>query len=1088
MSIFKDTFRPFVVRQINTRQNLLAEEKRPVDFNYYVSGKVPWIRMTSFVDYGEPGKETSDLAKKYVLMGGTLYHKKIEDKDGNVADAFYTRAGIGGRGGAYASELGNLQYGIRPMPGITGLRTKSLGAYGSLTETTIKFIAWDKKQMDELSILFLRPGYKVLVEWGWSAYLETNKHVVDDSYRSKTTSKNLYDSAKSYRVVPSSFNTINCFDAGLDQDIIYEKIDELRYRYCGNYDANLGSIKNFDFTLMPNGSFECTTVLISMADVIDTIRMNDTIGIKIPEEVSTTQTTDNTNVDGSIPGPEIKSQFELLMDEYCKLSGTYTRSNSKVIKAIDSKIPSNKLAFIDPYVYKYKEGFLGSFTDPNAQTLSGFANELNRFDQPTAISKNGQLDKRSYNYIQFGYFLHILNTYKNLFITGKDGQKVIDIEIPSSPLDPNSISNGLCQASFNSISIDPSVCLIRNSKATLFTDPEGTPGYRPQIFKTENFGNTTGNLIATSDPNIKEYLYGDTNFGTIANIYVNVQEIVSLYKQQSLANNGYVYVGQLISEILSKVSYSLGSVNDFDKFIRDNKVVIIDKHYTELPQDSSYNSKFKINVAGNNTIVRKHTIQSKIFPSQASMIAIAAQDRENIASVQTSTYNYLNKGLKDRLFGEVTNQSDDQLVDPVEAKKSVLRNLLSLIEFVNEYVMKSRVQEQYYVSTITSLNGYLNTLLVEIENGTNYKAIVPITADLTVDGISGLTIGQIFTLDKRVLPKDYESKSVGFIVTGISNEISTTSWLTSINTQMCLLDQEERQITALENAAEILRDLKEQSRKDVADTMRSIMYYKILAAIYIDVLRENIKLKNIDGDLELKQNRTIYSKTAVQESGGSEITFGDLLTEFKNTYTRIYPKKTTTSIKEVTGTSNNGRNTVTTVSTVVTEERVGWNPTDIKKLKNSEIHKYDILENIIKNMFYYTDMKNSEVKNVFDSEMSKVRTAYAKYATPPDYTKIYDPVYQKLDEIELILRNPVSNLTNVVDYGSALLTNNNAPSLTNATGRVNIQEVYQRIYNDAIQNSRFNLIDAEKSIAKTTGAYLRAVPLISGYPYFSAKF
>ena len=139
MSIFKSTFKPFVVRQINARQNLLSEKERPVEFSKYVSAKSSWARMTSFVNYNG----SSDLAKKYILMGGTLYN--FNSETGKV----FMRSGVGGRGASYGGDIGTNQYGIRPMPGIAEITTRSLGAYGSLTEATVKFYAWDVKQLED---------------------------------------------------------------------------------------------------------------------------------------------------------------------------------------------------------------------------------------------------------------------------------------------------------------------------------------------------------------------------------------------------------------------------------------------------------------------------------------------------------------------------------------------------------------------------------------------------------------------------------------------------------------------------------------------------------------------------------------------------------------------------------------------------------------------------------------------------------------------------------------------------------------------------------------------------------------------------
>ena len=869
MSIFKSTLKPYVIRQINTRQNLLSEVNRPVDFAHYVSSKAPWIRMTSLVDYeGKP-----DLAKKYVLMGGTLYNRPGTDR-------YFTRSGVGGAGASYGGDLGTNQYGIRPMPGILSMKTRSLGAYGSLSEATIKFQAWDVKQLEDLSILFLRPGYKVVVEWGWSMYLDTS--VTGEGYRENATTNALKYAANNYKITNSSFNTIDCFAPTITQTGIYEQLDKLKHKYSGNYDGVLGSIKQFDYTLMPNGSYECTTVLISIGDTIDTIRMNDTIGGSIKESGTPTPETEQTE--------EFKSQFELLLDSYCKLNDDNPRSKNETIVAIDKLIQDNR-NYIDPFIYAYKDSFTANaesdYADNKLIKLAIGSSAYRESTGPKPVNSETLVDKRSYYYIQFAYLLHILNVFKNIF--AQRNQKLVDIEIPSDPKNTKSISNGLCQASFNSISIDPNSAIIRNSKAILFTDVYGNKGFKPEVFKTEA---KYYNGFKATDINPNEFLYDDTNFGTIGNVYINIKEAISLYKQQIVSNNGYVYVGKYISDILTKVSFSLGSINDFDKFVKDDKVVIIDKHYTELSSDSKYINKFKINVSGNNSIVRNHKIQSKIFPSQATMIAIAAQDRENISAIQTSTYNYLNKGLEDRLFGNKGNsKTEAEEPSDIAVKRNKLVSILKLIQFVNNYVMVNNSMGSYYSTNVGTMNGYLNTLLVEMEGGTDYKAIVPISVDLTTDGLSGLTIGEIFTVDKKVLPKDYESKAVGFIITGISNEVVTNGWTTSISSQMCLLDQDKRQILTRQKAEALLKELQGESENKKIENQTSAIYFNILAALVMDILMQKLVVKSMEGVVEIDSTkRPLYTKAAISEFANGLIDFNYVLKDLQTSYNEIYPK------------------------------------------------------------------------------------------------------------------------------------------------------------------------------------------------------
>jgi hypothetical protein len=649
--------------------------------------------------------------------------------------------------------------------------------------------------------------------------------------------------------------------------------------------------------------------------------MNDTVGISVgPRDIVkvTNPNIDEQSLD-TIDYSEIKSQFELLMDEYCTLSDDNPRANSENILAIDGVIKDADKPYIDTFIYKYKSGFSTSPANTllsgdqairagfqntliasqnlgrqkpavpsNASSLgTGVPNVNKDAEQASPVSQDNPGDKRSYYYIQFAYFLHILNVFKNVFASKE--QTLVDIEIPANPTKPDSISNGLCQASYNSISIDPNIAIIRNSRANLFTDIEGNKAFRPEIFKTETKA-VTGPV--TADNNLKEYLYGNTNFGQIGNIYINIKEIVSIYKQESMSNRGYVYLGKVINEVLSRAAFSLGSINDFDKFVKNNKIVIIDKHYTELPEESTYNSKFKINVSGNNSIVRSHKIESKIFPSQATMIAIAAQDRENVSAIQTSTYNYLNRGLKDRLFDKLSNTKKDITKNDSEiaAKRRKLSSILLLIQYVNNYVIVNKSIGTYYNSNIVAMNGYLNTLLVEMEGGTDYKAVVPISVNLTIDGLSGLTIGEIFTVDKKVLPRDYESKHIGFIVTGITNDIATNGWTTELSSQMCILDQEEKQKISKIKGEEVLKDILSEAENKKIENTTAVIYFNILAALVIDCLLNRYQVDGISGAIKVRTpSDPLYTKTAIQEFSNGLVDFDYVLKDLNIAYLKAFP-------------------------------------------------------------------------------------------------------------------------------------------------------------------------------------------------------
>jgi hypothetical protein len=166
MSIFKDTFIPEVQFQLDARQNSL--KKRDVTSIKYLNSRNAWIKMSSSVNVN--GK--SELANSYQLKGGIL------KSDGGL------KSGVGGTDNAYSNISPNIFLssderkhlrGLRPMPGINSIDIRSKSAYGSLREVVVKFQCWDIKQLEDLELLYMRPGYTVLIEWGWLPYLNLDE-------------------------------------------------------------------------------------------------------------------------------------------------------------------------------------------------------------------------------------------------------------------------------------------------------------------------------------------------------------------------------------------------------------------------------------------------------------------------------------------------------------------------------------------------------------------------------------------------------------------------------------------------------------------------------------------------------------------------------------------------------------------------------------------------------------------------------------------------------------------------------------------------------------------------------------------------
>jgi hypothetical protein len=187
--------------------------------------------MTSGVNYNG----NNDLAKQYVMQGGVLNGDNL-------------RFGLGSNGTYDVSSQSGVKnrLGIRPMPGITNVSVQSKSAYGSLQEATVSFIAWDIRQLEDLEVLYMRPGYTVLLEFGWS-------------YVNPIPRYNILDIAK---------------DTGVSLNEAFKELYQKISSSNGNYNALLGYVKNYNWSARDDGGYDCTTTIISLGEVLESLKVN----------------------------------------------------------------------------------------------------------------------------------------------------------------------------------------------------------------------------------------------------------------------------------------------------------------------------------------------------------------------------------------------------------------------------------------------------------------------------------------------------------------------------------------------------------------------------------------------------------------------------------------------------------------------------------------------------------------------------------------------------------------------------------------------------------------------------------------------
>lgn len=1028
MSIFKATFPPYVSRQLLARQHLLQDGSSPDkaertrNVQHYTSGKTAWARMISLVDYDLHGNGnfTDELARKYVLQAGTLY------SDSKDVNKFTMRSGVATARGSYGGDLGartegnkvQRPLGYRSMPGIVQIDTVNKGAFGSLRQSTIKFKAWDKPQLDDLEVLFMRPGYWVVLEWGWSMYIDTYKQ--EDSAKSKpdvgTLSVGTDELNRYINKQMHTFNdpTLNPFDAGLNLETILDKIEEFRYKFSGNYDGILGRIENFTFELMPDGSYDCTTVLISIGDVLDSLKMN---------RPARDDKQDQELVDG------YKTNFAKTMTDFINLE------------------PDSFIATV-----------LGGEKPPEGVSVNTSVDIGNRIQltntggatSSTAAGNNTKNDSDVITYIQFGYLIHILNVKHNYYDT--KGNKLVNIQIPlPTPEDKN---RGLCLSSVDSVSIDPLKVLIHNPKATFVTGLEGG-------FDVNKVLNHYGSRAVTSIP-VRPEFTSDTNYiwfsgefitreslggtfafaglndflvegepeghtlGYIGNIYVSVQRLKDLFEdmisRQGSDARGSVSVYSFLREVLKDMSYALGSINDFDLSPQDNTVYIIDKNYCERAKDTAKSSKFMLNIYGNNALTRAFKIHSKIFQSQATEIAIGAQYTSNLGSVYTATQRQFNQYLKPRIYYKLTTEEDRNPPQSTkeEADQKVLESLAGDVITLRRYLQSFLQTPAKFPSetSVSTANTYLRTALLQINIDSNFRAPIPLSLEVTLDGISGMVIGQIFTVNTDILPQDYARNALGFMVTNLSHHIKGSDWTTVVGTKPVLLNQEKlgnpKGVSDLKSKVGLtINKVENNTLLDAMASVRAYLRVMSFIKLYFDqvfnisvlitrdlpeaeVVSDDINdSKSIDKSIHptvkvslSNQNMLVTHKVATSPifvnkvDSGNSVTYDTIRPLLSDVMLAIYNKidmESTIRTFIDKGTKPSKASRVDTTDSQGAKRRINSQPSSLRllSLADSVSDTYSFLKSIIYNIPDYTKLP-SELRSKVDAKISDVEIKSGK--------------------------------------------------------------------------------------------------------------
>ena len=945
MSIFKETFREFVYEQLKLREAIMKQgndgESRFGSPRLKLKGKddkeitvsLPagsfytntvhkqcTIRMCSGVDLKEDNtiftedskfERSKDLvneglAIRYILEGGvpakSLDRVAKGEETRNLNSGTNVKVKQRGKdhrgfGKNYGSSYGDPYirsdakggYGIVPMPGITDAEIRTKTAYGSLREAKVNFVCHNKRQLEVLELLYMRPGYPVLLEWGWSPYITLEKDK-DNKYTSKRDSYFPY--------------IWDWFKQGQDINLINTIIVDRKKKSGGNYDGFVGFCKNFEFKAREDGGYDCTTELIAMGEVLE--------GLKGRRTGKTLTDPNSTEDDSKKEKPVDDLEFYLTAaTEYCTM---VTIKDNKLVLKEHLDIYSNYSEFVFDMFQMFNvhqnvtkkqlenEQSIGQANEAKKKSTQKANNSFQGVDNsrsnglglttkqlvtldkiddildPFIIRKGEELGiagkstsigetKSNRNYIRWDLLVNIFNTFiiDRYQDSEEDPKTISELTVLRDPLSKEDTTSQE-YLEYSTFSFNDKIAQANKLQAI---PSEKKDGPVVQIIDVEELvdGSLNPNIcLLPHQINLQQKLPNSSSKG-IGLIFLDIQHLLKIYKEMRYNGEGGLNedfnIFDYIRKIWEDVNTACAGTHEFilqTEQERSNVGRIIDVNIQSPRLDPKKLFEFKIQ--SNESIVRDFNYNTTIPSSLSATIAIAAQAPDSINDLDSVTFSAFNKNIKYR-FNISNEKTEKNLKKEANQKLTQLnKDLKKLRKTISKlYLYKLDIMSGVYgdeegasgIGTTTAINYAKNIEKQLISINSRYplghdkvgyrrkdlyspkSSIIPLKFNAKMDGIGGIVIGNVFKVDKTRLPSGYQEDNIAFVVMAENQKITAgQDWTTDISGQLILLDlTTDADIEASTLSEEEIKMVGEQLDEMIADSILNTEVLEIYKGVDI---------------------------------------------------------------------------------------------------------------------------------------------------------------------------------------------------------------------------------------------------------------
>ena len=821
---------------------------------YYYTNRTPWISLTSAVNVvGEQeqrdfGITTADeLARSYKLT--SQFNQKDLPAGHGISD----------------------QLGIRPRPGIQNMNITSHNQFGSLRTARVSFQVWSKEDLDACEVLYMRPGMSVLLEWGWSLYLKTQGdattiHPMERGY-------NLFDTKQKTLIG------------------VLQELESLKVERGHGYDAIFGFVKNFNWSLRPDGGYDCSTEIMSPGELVESLNVlrpisdldasrykefftllsekkfdeadraksstggssNSIARYQVYSEIAPSVEankvkerllTEARDFANSILEFEEQTAMSTLLEVDLKyfgkeqlysIFGDEVETDAGLWQLSLRDLPrqalfAKRLASTSEYADRYQNMLVINFNDPT-YALDAKGNRV--------VDSEGKFEVdikqiKTQRYVKLGYLLEVMNE----FMLRSSDNLIASFDLEGRATFSHSHE-------FN-LSLDPSVCILPGDLVAIQknnqikVDParenefaRNASGLDDTRFRNSELGKSIDDKSRIEDS--KRDPIADTK-NTILDTYLNLDYVYQLLTDNQISQN--TKDGVPVARMFSFVEGLLSGINgagaglsdlSLQYYEQEAKYSVIDrKTFAKAKESPTF-----LDLIGLKSLFYSFNISSALGPELASSIAISAQAKIRSTDSTTAGFLRFNHGIEDRvltdrkLLSKVVNPEEIFTETTEEDKQRILLLYQEMYGALGWAPHSFKYARELY-------HEYVNEHYVQAKDSVASRIVIPFAASFEMDGTSGFNILNSFRVSEKLLPYSYSEikGGIGILATGIEATVDQSKWVTRIKAQMYPLASGKLPTTrALSN---VQPEEKEEVKNYVVEYSNEISKKALLTSLFIE--------------------------------------------------------------------------------------------------------------------------------------------------------------------------------------------------------------------------------------------------------------